>query len=100
MEGGPTMHYIMGGVRVDAETQMSRVTGLFACGECACGINGANRLGGNSLSDLIVFGKRAGEFAARHAKNQSAPQAHADQVDEAARWALAPLERPGSGEGP
>lgn len=65
MEVGPTTHYIMGGVRVDAETQMSRVPGLFACGECAVGINGANRLGGNSLSDLIVFGKRAGEFARR-----------------------------------
>ena len=65
MEVGPTTHYIMGGVRVDAETQMSRVPGLFACGECAVGINGANRLGGNSLSDLLVFGKRAGEFAAQ-----------------------------------
>ena len=64
MEVGPTTHYVMGGVRVDAETQMSSVPGLFASGECAAGINGANRLGGNSLSDLLVFGKRAGEFAA------------------------------------
>jgi succinate dehydrogenase / fumarate reductase flavoprotein subunit len=100
MEVGPTTHYIMGGVRVDPDTQMSRVPGLFACGECACGINGANRLGGNSLSDLIVFGKRAGEFAAKHAKEQSAAPVHADQVEAAARWALAPLERAGTGEGP
>jgi succinate dehydrogenase / fumarate reductase flavoprotein subunit len=100
MEVGPTTHYVMGGVRVDAESQMSRVPGLFACGECAVGINGANRLGGNSLSDLIVFGKRAGEFAAKYAKDQTAPQAHADQVDAAARWALEPFERQGATEGP
>ena len=68
MEVGPTTHYVMGGVRVDAETQMSTVPGLFAAGECAAGINGANRLGGNSLSDLLVFGKRAGEFAAKFAQ--------------------------------
>ena len=67
MEVGPTTHYIMGGVRVDADTQMSTVPGLFAAGECAAGINGANRLGGNSLSDLLVFGKRAGEYAAKFA---------------------------------
>jgi succinate dehydrogenase / fumarate reductase flavoprotein subunit len=67
MEVGPTTHYIMGGVRVDPDTQMSRLPGLFAAGECAAGINGANRLGGNSLSDLLVFGKRAGEFAAKFA---------------------------------
>ena len=65
MEIGPTTHYIMGGVHVDADTQMSSVPGLFAAGECASGINGANRLGGNSLSDIVVFGKRAGEYAAR-----------------------------------
>ena len=70
MEVGPTTHYIMGGVRVDAETQMSSVPGLFAAGECAAGINGANRLGGNSLSDLLVFGKRAGEFAAKYARRE------------------------------
>ncbi len=70
MEVGPTTHYIMGGVRVDADTQMSSVPGLFAAGECAAGINGANRLGGNSLSDLLVFGKRAGEFAAKFAQEQ------------------------------
>src|SRR5215207_2967357 len=68
MEVGPTTHYVMGGIRVDADTQASTVPGLFAAGECAAGINGANRLGGNSLSDLIVFGKRAGEFAARFAQ--------------------------------
>src|SRR6185369_5246977 len=82
MEVGPTTHYIMGGVRVDAETQMSRVPGLFACGECAVGINGANRLGGNSLSDLIVFGKRAGEFAGQYAKSNAATKVHPDQVEQ------------------
>ncbi len=71
MEVGPTTHYVMGGVRVDADTQMSSVPGLFAAGECAAGINGANRLGGNSLSDIIVFGKRAGEYAAKFAKAQN-----------------------------
>src|SRR5213078_4064511 len=68
MEVGPTTHYIMGGIRVDADTQASTLPGLYAAGECASGINGANRLGGNSLSDLIVFGKRAGEYAAEFAK--------------------------------
>src|ERR671933_319207 len=71
MEVGPTTHYIMGGIHVDADTQMSRVPGLFAAGECAAGINGANRLGGNSLSDLLVFGKRAGENAAHFAEEAS-----------------------------
>jgi succinate dehydrogenase / fumarate reductase flavoprotein subunit len=73
---------------------------LFACGECAVGINGANRLGGNSLSDLLVFGKRAGEFAGQYAKDQSAPQVDADQIEKAAQWALAPFERSGGTEGP
>jgi succinate dehydrogenase / fumarate reductase flavoprotein subunit len=100
MEVGPTTHYIMGGVRVDAETQMSRVPGLFACGECACGINGANRLGGNSLSDLIVFGQRAGQFAAKYAKEHAAPALQADQVEAAARRALEPFHREGGDEGP
>src|SRR5436190_1167080 len=68
MEVGPTTHYIMGGIRVDSDTQMSTVPGLFAAGECAAGINGANRLGGNSLSDLLVFGKGAGEYAAKYSK--------------------------------
>ena len=74
MEVGPTTHYIMGGIRVNADTQESTIPGLFAAGECAAGINGANRLGGNSLSDLIVFGKRAGEYAAQLAKNAAAPK--------------------------
>jgi succinate dehydrogenase / fumarate reductase flavoprotein subunit len=96
MEVGPTTHYIMGGVRVDPDTQMSRVAGLFAAGECAAGINGANRLGGNSLSDLLVFGKRAGEFAAKFAKENSLgkidpPQA--EQIESVAREALSPFGR-------
>ena len=72
MEVGPTTHYVMGGIRVDGETQMSTVNGLFAAGECAAGLHGANRLGGNSLSDLIVFGKLAGEHAAQFAKDSGA----------------------------
>ncbi len=101
MEIGPTTHYIMGGVRVDADTQMSSVPGLFAAGECAAGINGANRLGGNSLSDILVFGKRAGEFAARYSRTQKgAATVDARQVDEAARRALEPFERGTTGEGP
>ena len=100
MEVGPTTHYMMGGVRVDAETQMSTVPGLFAAGECAAGLHGANRLGGNSLSDLLVFGKRAGEFAARFAQQHGAGGIHADQVDSAARSALAPFDRATAGGGP
>ena len=73
MEIGPTTHYIMGGIRVDGDTQMSTVPGLFACGECAAGLHGANRLGGNSLSDLLVFGKRAGEYAAKFARDARQP---------------------------
>jgi succinate dehydrogenase / fumarate reductase flavoprotein subunit len=100
MEVGPTTHYIMGGVRVDSDTQMSSVPGLFAAGECAAGINGANRLGGNSLSDIIVFGKRAGEHAAKFAKAQKPASVDARQVDDAAQWALQPFERGAQGEGP
>jgi len=99
MEVGPTTHYVMGGVRVDADTQMSRIPGLFACGECAAGINGANRLGGNSLSDLLVLGKRAGEFAAQHARGATGGTIHADQVESAAKWALEPFDR-GASESP
>jgi succinate dehydrogenase / fumarate reductase, flavoprotein subunit len=99
MEVGPTTHYIMGGVHVDPDTQMSRVPGLFAAGECAAGINGANRLGGNSLSDLLVFGKRAGEFAASLAKQESLGRIDNEQIDAAAREAVAPFERTG-GENP
>jgi len=95
MEVGPTTHYVMGGVRVDSDSQMSRIPGLFACGECAAGNNGANRLGGNSLSDIIVLGKRAGEFAARFAKDNSIGQVNEDQVEAAARAALEPFELPG-----
>jgi succinate dehydrogenase / fumarate reductase flavoprotein subunit len=93
MEVGPTTHYAMGGIRVDPDTQMSNVPGLFAAGECAAGINGANRLGGNSLSDIIVFGKRAGEFAAQYVKNQPAGHITSQQVEEAVRRALEPFER-------
>src|SRR5947207_4264374 len=96
MEVGPTTHYIMGGVRVDAETQMSSVPGLFAAGECAAGLHGANRLGGNSLSDLLVFGQRAGAHAARFVKDRRAGRIDQDQVDAAARAALAPFEGEGS----
>src|SRR2546427_1821549 len=91
MEVGPTTHYIMGGVRVDADTQRSTVPGLFAAGECAAGINGANRLGGNSLSDLVVFGKRAGEFAAKFARENKAGTLDPAQAEEAARRALEPF---------
>jgi succinate dehydrogenase / fumarate reductase flavoprotein subunit len=95
MEVGPTTHYIMGGVRVDPDTQMSRLPGLFAAGECAAGINGANRLGGNSLSDLLVFGKRAGEFAAKFARENQLGGIDIGKIDTAAREALAPFERSG-----
>ena len=99
MEIGPTTHYVMGGVRVDADTQMSGVPGLFAAGECAAGINGANRLGGNSLSDLLVFGKRAGEHAARFARENKAGRIDQADVERAARGALEPFE-PGRTENP
>jgi len=103
MEVGPTTHYAMGGVRVDGDTQMSRVPGLFAAGECAAGLHGANRLGGNSLSDLLVFGKRAGEHAARFAREHGSQatfgREQEEQVEEASRWALAPLERQDGGDG-
>ncbi len=99
MEVGPTTHYMMGGVRVDGDTQMSTVPGLFAAGECAAGLHGANRLGGNSLSDLVVFGKRAGEFAAKFAKEHGAAQVDQSQVDAVAKWAIEPFNRD-SGEGP
>jgi len=94
MEVGPTCHYMMGGVRVDAETQSSTVPGLFAAGECAAGLHGANRLGGNSLSDLLVFGQRAGLYAAQYAAGQggSRPTADTNVIDEIARGAVAPFE--------
>jgi succinate dehydrogenase / fumarate reductase flavoprotein subunit len=100
MEIGPTTHYVMGGIRVDADTQMSSLPGLFAAGECAAGINGANRLGGNSLSDLLVFGKRAGEFAAAFAKSHPAGSVDAGQVETLARAALSPFDRGAGAESP
>src|SRR5580658_7301177 len=103
MEIGPTTHYAMGGIRVNGDTQATNVPGLFAAGECAAGLHGANRLGGNSLSDLLVFGKRAGEYAAKYAKENAAGAINDAQVEEARREALAPFDRgasSGSSEGP
>ncbi len=99
MEVGPTTHYMMGGVKVDADSQMSAVPGLFAAGECTAGLHGANRLGGNSLSDLLVFGSRAGEYAANYARDQDFGIADNAQIEAAALAALAPFERSG-GESP
>ena len=96
MEVGPTTHYIMGGIRVDGDTQMSTVPGLFAAGECAAGLHGANRLGGNSLSDLLVFGKRAGEHAAAFAKSKGAVRVALPEADAAVGAALAPFDRAGA----
>jgi succinate dehydrogenase / fumarate reductase flavoprotein subunit len=93
MEVGPTTHYVMGGIRVDADTQMSTLPGLFAAGECAAGINGANRLGGNSLSDLLVFGKRAGEYAAQFAQSNGAVGVDDGQIQAAMKRALEPFDR-------
>ena len=100
MEVGPTTHYIMGGIKVDADSQMSSIPGLYAAGECASGINGANRLGGNSLSDLIVFGKRAGEYAAEYAKSSGPIKANDTEVDKAIKESLAPFDRGGRVENP
>jgi len=100
MEVGPTTHYIMGGVRVEADSQMSTVPGLYAAGECASGINGANRLGGNSLSDLIVFGKRAGEYASQYARATGQPRIDEAAVDRAIATSLAPFDRGAEGENP
>jgi succinate dehydrogenase / fumarate reductase, flavoprotein subunit len=99
MEVGPTTHYIMGGVRVDPDSQMSTVPGLFAAGECAAGINGANRLGGNSLSDLLVFGKRAGEHAAKFARENGRAAIDHAQVRDGTEQAVRPFENT-SGENP
>jgi succinate dehydrogenase / fumarate reductase flavoprotein subunit len=93
MEIGPTTHYMMGGVRVDAESQMSTLPGLFAAGECAAGLHGANRLGGNSLSDLLVFGKLAGEHAARFARQEGRAAADPARVEAAVAAAYAPFDR-------
>jgi succinate dehydrogenase / fumarate reductase flavoprotein subunit len=88
MEVGPTCHYMMGGVRVNDETQESTVPGLYAAGEVGGGMHGANRLGGNSLSDLLVFGQRAGEYAAKQAKNASFGKINQDEVERVAAESL------------
>ena len=96
MEVGPTTHYVMGGIRVEADTQMSNVPGLFAAGECAAGLHGANRLGGNSLSDLLVFGKRAGRYAAEFAAEHGAGTIDEAQIESTATWALRYFESNGN----
>jgi succinate dehydrogenase / fumarate reductase flavoprotein subunit len=96
MEVGPTTHYMMGGVRVDADSQMSDVPGLFAAGECAAGLHGANRLGGNSLSDLLVFGQRAGEYAAKFAKENPLGAIDTGELASTEKWALQPFGRSSS----
>ena len=98
MEVGPTCHYVMGGIEVDADTGAATVPGLFAAGECSGGMHGSNRLGGNSLSDLLVFGRRAGLGAADYVRALSSrPKVADDAVDEAAKRALAPFETPTNG---
>ncbi len=96
MEVGPTTHYMMGGVKVDADSQMSDVPGLFAAGECAAGLHGANRLGGNSLSDLLVFGKRAGEYAAEYAKKNPQGAVNTAELASMEKWSLEPFGREGA----
>lgn len=100
MEVGPTTHYVMGGISVDGDSQMSTVPGLFAAGEVAAGLHGANRLGGNSLSDLLVFGRRAGRHAADFAKTNGATTVDEQQLQATATEALAPFERGPAGENP
>ena len=100
MEIGPTTHYVMGGIRVDGDTQQSTLPGLFAAGECAAGLHGANRLGGNSLSDLLVFGKRAGEYAAKFARENGAVHIDPGAIEACARSALEAFDRSGSAVGP
>jgi succinate dehydrogenase / fumarate reductase flavoprotein subunit len=100
MEVGPTTHYMMGGIRVDGDSQMSNVPGLFAAGEAAAGLHGANRLGGNSLSDLVVFGKRAGRFAAEFANTNGKVTIDETELQATATAALAPFDRGQAGENP
>jgi succinate dehydrogenase / fumarate reductase, flavoprotein subunit len=100
MEVGPTTHYMMGGIHVDGETQMSTVPGLFAAGEAAAGLHGANRLGGNSLSDLLVFGRRAGRFAAAFASENGKATVDEAEIQSVATTALAFFERGPAGENP
>jgi succinate dehydrogenase / fumarate reductase flavoprotein subunit len=97
MEVGPTTHYAMGGIRVDGDSQMTTVPGLFAAGECASGLHGANRLGGNSLSDLLVFGQRAGQFAADYAREHGEVRLDDGDVERAEAWALEPFDRSNDG---
>ncbi|MGH7524824.1 MAG: fumarate reductase/succinate dehydrogenase flavoprotein subunit [Gemmatimonadales bacterium] len=100
MEIGPTTHYMMGGIRVDGDTQMTTVPGLFAAGECAAGLHGANRLGGNSLSDLLVFGKRAGEHAAAFSRSKPRGTVDTAAVERVSARALSAFERGDGGESP
>ena len=100
MEVGPTTHYMMGGIRVDGDSQMSNVPGLFAAGEAAAGLHGANRLGGNSLSDLVVFGRRAGRFAAEFASANGPVTIDEAELQTTATAALAPFDRGPAGENP
>jgi succinate dehydrogenase / fumarate reductase flavoprotein subunit len=100
MEVGPTCHYVMGGVEVDADTAEAAVPGLFAAGEVSGGMHGSNRLGGNSLSDLLVFGKRAGEYAAKFATANGRQKVSAAGIEAAIETALAPLARGDAGENP
>ncbi len=100
MEVGPTTHYIMGGIRVNADSQMTCVPGLFAAGECAAGLHGANRLGGNSLSDLLVFGKRAGEYAAQFAMENDAVPIEEGHIEKIAQHVLKPFDNPAEGDNP
>jgi succinate dehydrogenase / fumarate reductase flavoprotein subunit len=100
MEVGPTCHYVMGGVEVDADSTAAAVAGLFAAGEVSGGMHGSNRLGGNSLSDLLVFGKRAGEYAAGYATANPRPKVAKAALDAAVETALAPLNRGEGAENP
>jgi len=100
MEVGPTTHYMMGGIRVDGDTQMSNIPGLFAAGEAAAGLHGSNRLGGNSLSDLLVFGRRAGRYSAEFAKSNGPTSIDEQFLQFTAAAALQPFERGPSGENP
>ena len=100
MEVGPTTHYMMGGIRVDGDTQMSTVPGLFAAGEAAAGLHGANRLGGNSLSDLLVFGKRAGQFAAEFAKGNGPATVDDAEIGRVAKAAVQPFDNGPAAENP
>src|SRR6201994_3907699 len=100
MEVGPTTHYMMGGIRVDGDSQMSNIPGLFAAGEAAAGLHGANRLGGNSLSDLVVFGRRAGRYAAEFARSNGITAIDEQQLQSTASAALDPFDRGPSGENP